>query len=252
MEIIGHRGARRVSPQNTLPSFEVALEAKVPIIEFDTEITSDGKVIIFHDDEVDQITRGEARGPINSFSFEEARKLNVHDGFQDGNFYQIPTLEEVLDLVSKYAGGSQNRTKVNIELKGSNTAGPVAEIVRQYLAKGWEPSDFIVSSFRHDELEKFKQLIPELEIAVLLNGDQWKQLGSAEAAVELAKKLAAVAINPDLNDVNEGLVEAAHQNGFEVNVYTVNEDSDIQRMLAIGVDRIFTDDPVHAQKVLAT
>jgi glycerophosphoryl diester phosphodiesterase len=250
MQIIGHRGARKVSPQNTLPSFEVALKAKVPMIELDIELTRDGKVILFHDDQVDQITRGQAHGPINNFSFEEVRKLNVRDGFDDGKFYQVPTLQEVLDLVAKQAD-KNGRAKVNIELKGANTAGPVAEIVKEYMAKDWKSSDFIVSSFRHDELEKFKPLIPEIEIAILLSGEQWEELGGSQAAIDLAKRLEAMAINPALEFVNEDLVNAAHNDGFEVNVYTVNEASDILRMAKMGVDRIFSDDPDFAQKVLS-
>ena len=252
MEIIGHRGARAVSPQNTLPSFEVALKEKVPMIELDVELSRDGRDVIFHDDEVDQITRGQAHGSINSFTFDELRKLNVHDGFSDGNFYQIPTLGEVLDLVDKHKGEDGNRTKVNIELKGANTAMVVADIVKRYLNAGWKPEDFVVSSFRHDELEKFKKLVPEIKIAMFLNNDQWQELGTPEAAVERAKKLEAVAINPDKSFASVELVKAAHSNGLEINVYTVNEPEDIKRMLEIGVDRIFTDDPGKAKNILAS
>ncbi|HET9850508.1 MAG TPA: glycerophosphodiester phosphodiesterase [Candidatus Saccharimonadales bacterium] len=244
MEIIGHRGARALLPQNTLPSFELALNNKVPMIEFDTELAKTGEVIIFHDDELDQITRGAAHGLVNSFTF------NVHDGFTDGKFYQIPTLEEVLDLVDRHSKDGQ-RTKVNIELKGANTAEPVSTIVKRYLASGWRPADFIVSSFRHDELEKFKQIMPELDIAVLLDGQQWQELGGPQPAVDLGRRLGAVAINPDLKFASPELVKSAHDNGFEVNVYTVNAPEDVRRMAEIGVDRIFTDDPVTAKQTLA-
>jgi len=250
MEIIGHRGARALCPQNTLPSFELALKNNVPMIELDTELASTGEVVIFHDDDVNQITRGAAHGSINSLNFDEIRALNVHDGFEDGSVYQVPTLEEVFDLVDKYST-EDGRTKVNIELKGANTAEPVAKIVKKYLAEGWESSDFIVSSFQHDELEKFKQLIPEIEIAMLLDNDQWAELGGSEAAVAKGKKLGAVAINPDMTFASEELVRSAHDNGFEVNVYTVNKPEDIRHMQEIGVDRIFTDDPVTAKTVLA-
>lgn len=251
IKVIGHRGARAVSPQNTLPSFEVALRLKIPMIELDTELTSDGRVVIFHDDKVDQITRGQSSGSVNSFSFKQLRALNVHDGFGDGKFYQVPTLEEVLDLVDKHKNAQNGRTRVNIELKGASTAGPVAKIVKQYLANSWEPNDFIISSFRHDELEKFKKLIPQIAVAVLLDKEQWQELGGPEAAVGRARTLDGVAINPDKDFTSLELVKTAHSHGLEVNVYTVNEAEDIIRMAEIGVDGIFTDDPAKAQKILS-
>ncbi len=250
MQIIGHRGARALLPQNTLPSIELAFKNKMTMIEFDTELAKTGEVIIFHDDEVDQITRGQAHGPINDFSFEEIRKLNVHDGFEDGNFYRVPTLQEVFELTDKYAIKNGSKAKLNVELKGKGTAAPVAKIIKEYLQKGWRHEDFIVSSFRHDELPAFKNLIPEIEIAMLLNNEQWAELGSVEAAVELAKKLQAVAINPDLTFVTQKLIKASHDNGFEVNVYTVNKPEDILRMRYIGADAIFTDDFITTRKVL--
>lgn len=250
MTIIGHRGARAVSPQNTLPSFKVALNARVPMIEFDTELTKDNQVIIFHDDKVDQITRGQAHGSINQLTFAEIQKLNVHDGFEDGNFYQVPALREIFDLVQQ-EWVNRYRPRLNIELKGANTAGPVAEIVKEYLAKGWRPADFIVSSFRHRELQKFKKLLPEIEIAVLLNERQWLMLLRRPlAAVKLAKRLNAGAINPSLSFINERLVKAAHDNNLEINVWTVNEPQDIWRMRDMGVDGICTDNPALAQTVL--
>ena len=237
-------------PQNTLPSFELALKNKLPMIELDTQLAKTGEVVVFHDDKVDEITRGQAHGAINSFSFDELQAINVHDGFNDGT-YQIPALEEVLDLVDKYADES-SRTKVNIELKGSGTAEPVVAIIKKYQKKGWQLSDFVVSSFKHHELEKFKQLMPEVDVAVLLNQEQWKALGSAQAAIDLGKKLRAEAINPDVSFTTSDFVKAAHENGFEVNVYVVNEPEDILRMRNIGADRIFTDNFVTARKVLAS
>src|SRR4051812_19850525 len=95
-ELIGHRGVMAEVPQNTLESISRALELGANAIEFDTQITKTGEVVLFHDSDVKKITRGQAQGPVNSFSLKEIKKLNVHDGFNDGHFYQIPTLEQTL------------------------------------------------------------------------------------------------------------------------------------------------------------
>src|SRR3990167_5205045 len=239
IEIIGHRGVMGEMPQNTLPSFRKAIEAGVPAIELDVELAKTGEVVIFHDDEVDKVTEGQEHGSVNSFTFDELRAMNVNDGFEDGNTYQIPTLSEVLDVVDEYATEGKARTKVNIELKGANTAAPVSEIVRTYLEKGWKPSDFVVSSFRHDELAKFKEIFPDIDIAVLIDDKQWKQLGSAEAAVDLATSMKAVAVNPGIAFVSQELVDKAHEAGLKVNVWTVNTPEELQYLKEMSVDGAF-------------
>lgn len=249
MQIIGHRGARALAPQNTLPSIKLALNQKLPMIEFDARLTKDGRVILFHDIVVDRITRGKAHGHAKKISFDRLRRLNVHDGFKDSRLYQVPTLEEALNLVDKHAKRGK-RARVNIELKGVGIAGPVAKIVKKYLAKGWQPSDFLISSFRHGELEKFKPLIPEIELAMLLNLAQQITVFNVKAIIRRAKKLGVVAIHPLHYFTSGRLVRLAHENGFDVNVHTVNRPKDIKRMLDIGVDRIFTDDPITAKQVL--
>ena len=236
----GHRGVMGEAPQNTLASFEKVLQAGLPAIELDVELSSDGRAVIFHDDTVDEITGQQAHGPINSFSFDELRRLNVSDGFDAGTSYQIPTLEEVLDLVDRYRHSRDTPALVNIELKGVNTAEPTAKIVKEYLASGWLPENFIVSSFKHDELAKFKQLMPQLDIAILIDDKQWKALDkSNQKAVELADSMGAVGLNPGLEFVNSELVQMAHQAGLKVNVYTIKTAEEYAKMAQMGVDGVF-------------
>ena len=239
MEIIGHRGVMGEMPQNTLPSFEKALKAGLTKIEFDAQLSRDGRVVIFHDDDMASITGGAASGPVSNLDFEDLRKLNVTDGLVDTGFFQIPTLEEVLDLVAKHNQGGRNHTTVNIELKSSQTAGPVAEIVNQYLQKGWAPADFVVSSFEHDELADFKKIMPEIKIAVLIDASQYAELGSADSVIKLARNMGAIAVNPGDGFVDRALVDAAHRAGLDVNVYTIKTAEQFRRMQQLGVDGVF-------------
>jgi hypothetical protein len=110
MQIIGHRGVMGEAPQNTLASFEMAIKAGLPAIEMDARLAITGEVIIFHEWEVSKVTVGASQGALKVYPFKKLRKLDVNDGFSGGP-YQIPTLEEVLDLVDRYAkgGGGQRR-----------------------------------------------------------------------------------------------------------------------------------------------
>lgn len=237
MKLIGHRGVMSEVPQNTLQSFDSAIRQGVSMIELDTVLAKSGEVVVFHDDTVDNITRNQASGSISSFTYDELRQLNVHDGFNDGIFYQIPTLEEVIELVDQLALELHHRVQINVELKGHNTAEPVAKIIDNYMKKGFTPNDFIISSFRHNELEIFHRLIPSIDIAVLIDEDQWKNL---EKPIELTKRMGGVAINPDISCVTEEFVNEAHKWGLKVNVWTVKTQEDYDACLRLGVDGVFT------------
>jgi glycerophosphoryl diester phosphodiesterase len=235
---IGHRGLMGTYPQNTLESFKAAIEAGLKMIEFDVTASKDGKLVIFHDDNVENITGGQFYGPINSFAFEELRKMNVHDNKgEEDKYYQIPTLHEVLDLVDS----SRPQLRVNIELKGANTAEPTAKIVKEYLDKGWKNSDFIISSFRHDELTKFNQLQPSIEIAMLFDKNQWKTKFEQNSKLAINKALAikAVAVNPGIDFVSEELVNTAHKAKLKVNVWTINNNKEFAFVRDLNVDGVF-------------
>jgi glycerophosphoryl diester phosphodiesterase len=237
MQIIGHRGVMGEAPQNTLASFEMAIKAGLPAIEMDARLAITGEVIIFHEWEVSKVTVGASQGALKVYPFKKLRKLDVNDGFSGGP-YQIPTLEEVLDLVDRYAKGGK-RTKVNIELKGSFTYKPVAKIVKAYLKKGWKSSDFIISSKRYQQLAHFKRLVPTVDTAMLINDLHWLRfLHSVKVTMEFAKILRVSAINPRFNLVNKKLVDAAHKNGLKVNVYTIKTPEQYKKMQEFGVDGV--------------
>jgi glycerophosphoryl diester phosphodiesterase len=225
------------APQNTLASFEKAIRGGVDIIEMDARQAITGEVILFHDLEASKATRGEAQGYIKIYPFAKLRKFNVHDGF-DGGPYQIPTLGEALELIDKHAKDGK-RTRLNIELKGYNTAKPVAKVIKQYLDKGWKSSDFIISSKRYRPIAQFKRIIPGVDTAMLINDLHWLRLmHSVKVTMEFAKILRVAAINPRINLVNKKLVQAAHKNGLKVNVYTIKTPEQYRQMKALGVDGV--------------
>lgn len=223
MQIFGHRGARGIIFENTLPSFREGIKY-TKAIELDVYFV-DVQLIVIHDNTVDRTTDG--KGWVEEMTFAELRKLNAGGGAQ------IPTLQEVLETV-----GSD--VLVNIELKGEGTAEAVAKVIHGYVRhksdKGWDNGDFLVSSFNHPELAKFHALAPDVRIGVLF-------CGVPVNLAQYAKDMGAYSLNLDRDFVTKELVENAHELGLKVLVYTVNDQDEANRLKAKGVDGIFTDYP---------
>ena len=102
-DIVCHRGANLIAPENTLPALECALAAGFGFIEVDLHITSDGEIVVIHDNFLDRTTNGS--GPVIQHSLAEIRELDA-GGWFDPFFagIKVPTLGEVLDLLKRYDG----------------------------------------------------------------------------------------------------------------------------------------------------
>src|SRR3990167_11327492 len=127
---IGHRGACGYAPENTLKSFQRAIDLGVDMIELDVQLCKSGELVVIHDDTVNRTTDGS--GFVKKIKLKNLKKLDA------GEEERIPTLEEILNLVDR-------RVKVNIELKGPKTAKPVLKLIDEYIkTKGWNIDDFII------------------------------------------------------------------------------------------------------------
>jgi len=235
--LIAHRGASEIEPENTLASFKKALEFPfIKMIELDVYAIPSGELMVIHDNKVDRTTNG--KGYIMESSFEYLRSLDAGSAGGKGasKHEKIPTLNEVLDLINR-------KVKVNIELKGENTAEPVRKIVEEYFAKGWKPDDFLVSSFNHEELRKFKRLMPGIPVGVIFVGIP---LGYAA----YAQGIKAYSINLAVEFTNKEIVNDAHRRGIKVFCWTLKEADEIERMCQLGVDGMFVNDLEFAYDVL--
>ncbi|RKS55141.1 glycerophosphoryl diester phosphodiesterase [Gillisia mitskevichiae] len=218
---IGHRGAKGHCTENTLESINLALEMGVDGIEIDVHLCASGELVVFHDFTLDRLSDG--FGEISTKSYEQLQQLRLKGD------YKIPLLTEVLDLI-------EGKCSINIELKGQHTAKGTCAIISKYIDKGWEYSSILVSSFQENELLEVKKINSNILIAILSKA-------SVEEAIEWGKVLNATAIHPSLGIITRQSVIDAHNEGFNVNVWTVNEPEDIARMIEFGVDGIISDFP---------
>jgi glycerophosphoryl diester phosphodiesterase len=219
---IGHRGAKGHAPENTLISFRKAIELDVDGIELDVHLTSDLQLICIHDDTLNRTTSG--TGLINSFTLSELKALRID------NLHEIPTLEEVLDLIDK-------KIFINIELKGKNTAKPVVDVIESYLNRGnWNYNHFLVSSFDWNALQEVRSLNPNIALGVLTQTDLGLAIGFADF-------IQAKSIHPYFHLLTKENTALMQQKRFQVFPWTVNELEDIQKIKSFHVDGIISDFP---------
>lgn len=229
-DVIGHRGAAGYEPENTLGSFQKAIELGVATIELDVFVCASGELVVLHDEQLEVVTTG--KGSVRETSLADIRQLKVKNDRREVSSEGVPTLDEVIALV-------KDKVTVVIELKGPDTAEKVARYIGKCIEDGQHADDFLVSSFKKTELRTFQALMPQISVGVLL----WGMPSDEE--LDVYQKWGAHSVHIDWNDgdVSRDLVERVHMRGMQIFAYTVNDLSVAKRMKHFGVDKIFSDVP---------
>ena len=221
MQIIAHRGASGLAPENTLKAIRLALALGAQAIEIDVQ-QADGELWVFHDRRLERCTNG---GGVLT-----AQSRAYLAGLDAGEGEPIPTLWQVMEAIA-------GRAELHIELKGAQTADEVAVLTRRAEAQlGFTPAHWVVSSFHHPELARFAALRPEIRLGALTATIPF-------TLAEFAAELGAWSLNCDVDFVDAALVMDAHRRGLKVLVYTVDHTADLAALVAMGVDGIFTNRP---------
>ena len=220
--VIGHRGAMGHEVENTLASVQKAMDLGVDMIEIDVFKIKSGEIVVFHDVYLDRLT--DTSGSIEDFDFQRLSQVKVAGG------NAIPLLSDVLNIIDK-------KVILNIELKGAGTAKKVDSLVRNFIdQKGGSNKDFIISSFKWDELRTMRRLNTEIPIAILTEDDPLE-------GIPIAQELNAEAINPDFEKLDLAKVQKIKKAGFKIYTWTVNEPGDIEMAKSWAVDGIITNFP---------
>ncbi|MCW0505033.1 glycerophosphodiester phosphodiesterase [Aeromonas piscicola] len=221
MQIIAHRGASGLAPENTLKAIRLALALGAQAIEIDVQ-QADGELWVFHDRRLERCTNG---GGVLT-----AQSRAYLAGLDAGEGEPIPTLWQVMEAIA-------GKAELHIELKGAHTADEVARLTRRAEAQlGFAPAHWVVSSFHHPELARFAALRPEIRLGALTATIPF-------TLAAFAAELGAWSLNCDVDFVDAALVMDAHRRGLKVLVYTVDHTADLAALVAIGVDGIFTNRP---------
>jgi glycerophosphoryl diester phosphodiesterase len=156
--VIGHRGAAGEAPENTLASFQLALEQGVQGIELDVHLSKDGEIIVCHDPTLDRTTDG--TGWIYEHSSADIKRVDAGSWF-GARFAgeAIPLLGEVFDLVP-------DTIMINVEIKSSYD-GRMETALLDFLRRTNRLENVVVSSFDHKCLKRLKLLEPQAKIGLL-------------------------------------------------------------------------------------
>lgn len=169
--VIAHRGVSPGYPENTLPAFANAMKLGVDVIELDLRATSDGVIVVLHEDSVENTTNGE--GFVSDFTFDELRQLDA--GSHAGEQFvgePIPSLAEVLDLVIPLGG------KLLLDIKASNELDP--EAVIRMIERHDATLDVIVGVRSVEDVRLFRSINPNIRL-----------LGFIPTATDIAKFITA-------------------------------------------------------------
>nr|MBN1229897.1 glycerophosphodiester phosphodiesterase [Anaerolineae bacterium] len=233
-----HRGARMQAPENTLEAFFGAAAAGADGVELDVQLTADGSPVVIHDLSVARTTNGAGR--VADLSLAELKELDAGSWFSPAfTGAIIPTLDEVFEAVGQ-------SLLINIEMKAFDILKPqIAERLIRTVVSVIERHNMekrvICSSFNPLLLRKMRQMAPGIPLGFIHTPELFTPLSwRAIPAMLIGKHQAR---HPRYTLVDELYVQWAHQKGYRINVWTVNEEKTIRQMLDLGVDMIMSDYP---------
>jgi len=217
--VIAHRGASAYAPENTTAAFDLALELGAHHIEFDVELSSDGHIVVIHDDTLDRTTNGSDL--VTARTLAELRRLDAGSWF--GARFAGERIPIYSDVLKRYRG----RAHLHTEIKGQSPvlARRVADVVRTRCMQ----QQVTLTSFHLKQLEEIRASAPELATGWLVDEVTEKVMAEARA-------MGLSQICPRADGITPELVGRLHAEGFVVRAWGVNDEELMARVVAAGAD----------------
>jgi glycerophosphoryl diester phosphodiesterase len=234
-EIVAHRGIPAEAPENTIASFQRALELGADAVELDVRLTSDHFPVVYHYFYLQENTS--ASGAIFDFTLEQLREVRVYcqhnPSSQAGH---ISTLSEILELFSGKIG-------LEIEIKGPEPEAP--ELIGAVLNKFTHFWDTIeVTSYEPALLLSIQQSCPGMTTDLLFpRSESWMKPDVVQhQAIHLSRLAHARAVHLHPTQCSETIVNALHHHDIEVHAWDVNDEQALETVARLGIPRLCTDD----------
>ncbi len=249
--IFGHRGNSCDFPENTLPSFQSAIDIGVDVIETDVHLTKDGHFVILHDDFLERTTNG--TGKVSNLTLSEIQRFDAGFRFTpDGEHYPfrgqgitIPTLREALRAFPNQ--------RFNIDLKDKNPAQ--AALYCKLLKEEHAVERVLTASEYTANLRAVRKLLPEMATSASMGEVLGVFFLYRSSLLFLKKGIHADAMQvPEFygttHIVTKNFVKAMHNIGVRVHVWTINREEDMKRILSLKADAIMSDNPALLKRVM--
>ncbi len=252
--ILGHRGAAGLAPENTLLAFARGLADGAQIVESDVHVTRDGVPVLIHDPHVDRTTEG--RGPLDALDLAAVQRLDAGYRFssEDGATFpfrgqglRIPTLREAFE--------THPDARFNLEIKAPGRA-LIRQIVEMVVELDREERTLLVAG--EDAIQRDLRAVlaesaarPALgaSLSDILDVVRAATAGRAPTTDSMALQIPAEFGGNPL--VTRPLVDHCHAHGLVVHVWTINDPTEMRRLLDLGVDGIVTDRPDRMAALIA-
>lgn len=229
-QIIAHRGASEIAPENTLPAFELAHRLGAESIETDIHLTKDQIPILIHDPSLERTTNG--KGLIKDFTFAELRNLDAGMWFSKQYAKtRLISLEQFLQWIKP------KQMTLNLELKNVKFRYQhLEELVYEQLEHFSLEDRTIISTFNPESIKHMASFNKDISLA-LLRSKKHRHL------CKYAAKLGAQSIHINYRLLNQSLIKQCEQLQMKVRVYTVNKYEQIMRCFQFGCHGVITDSP---------
>ncbi|GAB3027069.1 glycerophosphodiester phosphodiesterase [Bowmanella dokdonensis] len=241
-EVIAHGAGQGLRPKNTLEAAQFSATLGADAIELDIHATSEGILVVRHDDTVDATTNGS--GQIRLLTLEELKRLDAGYWHSQGEAYpfreqgiRIPALEELFTALP------DARFLIEIKPDSERIAGDLCALINQFGLQ----SQVMVASFHDKALKAFRQTCPQVASAMTKSEITWfvllDKIGLSHLLPVHGLAMQVPVHSGAIDVVTPSLVKAAHRRGIRVQVWTINETDEMAELIEIGVDGIVTDFP---------
>ena len=236
-KLIGHRGVKNLSPENTLNSIELAHKLGLKWIEIDVKISKDSVPILLHDDNLERTTNGVGL-PID-FNYDYLKKLDA--GFSFYNYVTsicIPTLKQVLSFCQKNEMGLNIEIKPNLGFEKNNV-----EAIAKLLSNFNFNSQYYFSSFDWPSVVLMKKFLPNAYYGLLI--DEFNKDISIKNALDICEKYRFSCCGFNKNIINSDIINKIKKNNLITTIYSEKNfiPSEAKELWSMGVQSIFIDDP---------
>ena len=234
-EIVAHRGVPTDAPENTIPSFERAIDLGADAVELDVRLTRDRVPVVYHYFYLDEATP--LSGPIFDYTYDQLRDVEVQStGGNNIKEHRISTLREILETL----GG---RIDLEIEIKGPEpeSSGIIGSILLDHKHL-WQTIE--ITSSEPTLLLDIKQLCPGLPTDLLFpRSGEWMGLDVvAYVATHRARLAGARAVHLHPSQLSSEVLSTVRSHGIEIHAWDVNDEESLNRVLELGIPRICTDE----------
>jgi len=270
VDLQGHRGARGMRPENTIPAFQYCIEHNMTTIELDTNVTKDKQLIVYHDSVINSSLCLDEDGnpakpvPIKELTVSEIKKLDCGAVKNDKFPEQVPvkntrlvTLSEFFDFVKKYEQDHPEKqpSGFNIETKFGESHSKeevleTAKIMVNTIETAGMVDRTTVQSFVIEILPEIKKLNSKLKTSALFQPTRFQRIkmllglnANRSEIIEKTTKVDADIISPYYLYVTPEFVTQCHEKKIDVLPWAVNDEEKIVKLLNCGVDGIISDYP---------